>query len=403
MRLATLGMLALLALLACGEGDDGITVPPTAPPVVQPPAPPAPITYLVAPPAGKLPWPQHDPAWDAAAYADMMRRLHIGNNFALYQASGQNDPSSMYLHGGLDVLLPNGTPIHAVQAGVVRAVRTGTPNYESIVVEDERTPGHGWLYVHVTGFRVKVGDRVQQGTRLAHVQFLGIEHVHLDRVRLITGGSDDWSRNEMLLRQQPDTFFHYVDTEPPVFEGPFRYLRAGTDVVLATGAAASAGATPPELAGDVDVVAGLRDPGEHARQPGHALNDRLAVSQLRYAIVNAAGDTVQRGALDLTRAALPRGADAQIAQTVFAPYERMMPGAPPWWQTRWSHYVVTNLPTIARPDVLSTEDRALSWNTLARTTTGQPRFPNGDYRVVVWAADFKGNASTRTETVRVRN
>ena len=405
---AVLAAALLLGPLAAGCGADRTPLAPagapgeTAPPTSAPPAPPVGSAYRVLPPTGTLPWPQHAPDFTPEQYAEMLRRLHIANNFALYQASRQNDPSGMYLHSGLDVVVPNGTPIHAVQDGVVRHVVDAVEYYKSVYVEDASDSTRGWGYTHVDGFRVRVGDRVRQGTWLASVRFRGVEHVHLTRLRLLPGGS--WRDWRTQVAAQPDTFFAYADTEPPRFEGPFRYQRNEADSAFARGADGS----PPVVSGDVDVVVGLRDPGEHSRQGTNPIGDRLAVARLSYEIAPVqGGDTLRRLSLDLRTAELPLlvGADdSRIAQTIFAFYDLAYPnGQPNWSQTRTSFYVVTNAPPAGRTGVLALSDAAHAWRTTERGPDGAPRFPNGDYVVTVRAWDFKGNAAARSDTVRVRN
>jgi hypothetical protein len=356
----------------------------------------------VPPPAGKLPWPQHAPDFTPEQYAAMLRRLHVANNFALYQAARLNDATAMYLHSGLDVVLPNGTPIHAVQDGVVRHVVDAVEFYKTLYVEDAGDSTRGWGYTHVDDFRVRVGDRVRRGTWLASVRFRGVEHVHLTRLRVLPGGT--WRDARTHVAAQPDTFFAYTDTEPPRFEGPFRYQRNESDVAFARGADGA----PPVVSGDVDVVVGLRDPGEHSRQGANPIADRLAVARLSYEIAPVrGGDTLRRASLDLRTAEvpyLPAGGEHRIAQTVFAFHDLAFPGGQPnWSQTRTSFYVVTNAPPAGRTGVLALSDAAHAWRTAERGPDGAPRFPNGDYVVTVRAWDFKDNAAERRDTVRVRN
>lgn len=124
---------------------------------------------------------------------------------------------------------------------------------------DDDEPGMAWGYAHVNGFRVAAGQHVAQGTELARVHFRGLEHTHLDRLRLRPGGS--WQVWEDMSHLQPDTFFVYRDTEPPVYEGRFRYVRDGSDTAFLPPASGG----PVVVSGDVDIVVGLRDPGAWAR------------------------------------------------------------------------------------------------------------------------------------------
>jgi hypothetical protein len=356
----------------------------------------------VPPPAGKLPWPQHAPSFDRARYEAMLRALHLANNFGLYQSGTERETA--YLHDGLDVVLPNGTPIHAVEAGYVRHIDAAVENYKTVLVEDADEPGRGWGYTHVDDFRVRVGEYVPQGALLATVRFRGVEHVHLDRLHVPPGG--DWTRYLSLTHTQPDTFFVYTDTEAPRFEGPFRYFRNDSDSAFARSAA---GVT---VSGDVDVVVGLRDVGEYARAGTNPVSDRLAVTRVDYAVVPlgappGAAAAARQVAFDLSALEIPRLGSRReylLNEVLFKFYPVIHPGGQPaWWQTRTSYYVVTNAPPGGRRGRMTADDRALSWRTAERDAGGAARYPDGAYVVTVWARDFRGNEATRGDTVQVRN
>jgi hypothetical protein len=391
------GALAACALAACA--DTATTAAPTADSSAARRA--AAISYVVAPPPGKLPWPQHAPSFTRAQYDAMLRDLYIANNFALYQAA-PGDPESMYLHDGVDIVLPNGTPIHAVEAGYVRYVDRRIESYKSVFVEDEDEPGSGWGYTHVDSFAVKEGDRVAQGAVLATVRFRGLEHLHLDRLHVPAEGGS-WRNFFSLVHSHPDTFFVYDDTQPPRFQDGVHYFRNESDSAFARPAAG-----PPVVSGDVDVVVGLRDPGEHGH-PGHGrwLDDRQAPARIEYAIAPLGGSAPRRPSFDFRLLRIPRlgyRKEHALAATVFKYYETIYPrNAPSHGQTRTSFYVITNVPEAGRAGVMTPGDGAPSWRTAERDAAGRPRYPNGDYVVTVWAYDFRGNAASRQDTVRVRN
>lgn len=381
--LAGRAVAALLSGISACAGDSPGDV---TDPLVQPPVPGA-IEYAVKLPDGKLPWPQHVPEFTAAQYAAMQQDLFIINNFGLYQAGSSSDRNSMYLHDGLDIVLPNGTKIHAIEAGYVRSIVAAVLNYKYIVVEDADTPGSGWAYVHTDDFTVKVGDFVPQGKWIANVRFQGIEHIHLDRVH-----GSNFSNYMSLTRTQPDGFFVYTDVDPPEFAGAFHYLENGTETRFPPGA-------PAVVHGDVDIVVGLRERGQYARRPNFPTGDRLAVTRIEYDIAPVGGVPVTRKSFDLTTAHLPRlgpGQEYKMAQTLFAFYGLFYPsGNPAWWQTGFSFYTITNSPPGGRTGVLTPDDAAESWRTAD--------VPNGEYSVTVRAWDFKGNRAERSETVLVAN
>lgn len=401
--LARAGAALLLAALGCSDRGDPVREPPEP----APPAGGAPV-YRASVPAGKLPWPQHDPDWAQTRYEAMLDSLWVINNFMLYQGAAERE--TLYLHGGLDVVLPNGTPIFAVEGGTVRARRGPNEFYHTLVVEDEDEPGRGWAYSHVYHFNVREGDRVHQGTRLAVVNFQGLPHVHLDRVRLRPGG--DWRNVTDLELSQPDTFFVYRDTEPPVFEGRFRYVRNQTDSAFL---AATPGGTVT-VSGDVDVVVGLRDPGHWTRSKT-PVGGRIgygevhAPSRVEYEVSGAAGVVLRATAFDLSRLTFTRGVfgsgeSPRQALTLYQHYSSVRPEPAPAGSAnhgRFSFYVVTNSSGTARVGELDPADGAHAWRTAERAPEGAPRFPDGEYRVTVRAYDFKGNVAERSETVRVRN
>lgn len=407
---AAKALVLIFALASCKDvaaPDDKQTpnpppVTPPAPPPEQPPAPPpttAPpqtgprswpvVSYVAPPPEGKLPWPQHDPAFNQSAYDAMMGQLSLVNNFGIYQ--GGTDATSIYLHDALDIVLPNETKIYAVSAGVVRLIEQQTENYKSIIISDLNDPTVGWGYTHVDSFKVAIGDTVQRGTYIARVRFAGIEHIHLSRIHV--GASAWWNDWISVPRSQPDRYFAYEDAEPPVFDTQFRYFRNESDQAFAA-------ASPTVVSGDVDIVVGMRDPGKYARVTRYGgVSDRLAVTRIEYDITAPDGTVFRNQSFDLTKLQIPRPNFVprhRIAGTIFKQYERVFPNSgTQWWQGRLSYYVITNSPAQSRVGPIDTNDSALSW----RTT----EVANGDYIVTVRAWDFRGNMSTRSDTVRVQN
>lgn len=360
------------------------------------------IAYRTPPPAGSLPWPQHSPQWGAARVEGMLDSLFIVNNFGIYQAN--EGGSIAYLHSGLDVVLPNGTPIHAVQSGTVVAQIGGNEFYRTLIIEDDGHPGHAWAYTHVYDFRVAPGQHVQQGTLLAVVNFQGLEHIHLSRMRLVQGGS--WTNFADLVSVYPDSFFTYRDTEAPVFEGRFRYARnTSSDFFIPVGDA------PAVVSGEVDIVVGLRDGGEYARSRGPFVGgaqygDRNAPKRIEYTI-RGQGVEVSATAIDFSKVEIAGStANGRLqALLLFHVYELVRPAGPPVGNNnrRFNFYVLTHHPGPGQTDVSDPDLTLNAWKTDERNAAGQPRFPNGDYTVTVRAYDHRGNVSERSETVRVQN
>lgn len=402
LRILLVLLLSLPLASACG-GDGAVTPEPEPKPKPQPePEPEPPVSaYTTPPPNGKLPWPHHSPAFDEARYQQMLRDLFIINNYGLMQASA--DGTLAYLHGALDVVLPNGTPIFAIYPGTVVAEIGSTEFYRTLIVEDEGRPGEGWGYTHVNFFKVQVGDRVQQGTPLASVHFQGVEHIHLSRMRRVPGGQ--WTDWESLEAVYPDSFFVYTDGEAPVFDARLRYARNGSTAFFVP-----EGDDPVVVFGEVDIVAGIRDGGEYAqsKQPlaGEAqYGNRNAVMRVEYDI-RGNGVEVSATALDLREGAISLGQALTRPQALLLYHvaEQVRPDAPLAANNnrRFSYYVLTNQ-VPGQPFSLNPQLSANAWKTNEVLPTGQRRFPNGDYVVTVRAYDNRGNLSVHSETVRVQN
>ena len=75
-------------------------------------------------------------------------------------------------HTGLDIGVPGGTNLPAVQGGTVTGVRTGqgwdpnVPSYGSYVTIRD-SEGRDWRYSHLQETQVRVGDVIEQGQNFA--------------------------------------------------------------------------------------------------------------------------------------------------------------------------------------------------------------------------------------------
>ena len=357
------------------------------------------VAYQVQPPEGALPWPQHNPAFSQAQYDQMMNSIFIINNFAVYQGGDTRD--SVYFHSGLDVVLPNGTPVYAIADGTVRGVLGNGPYYLSLMIEDSNQPGWGWIYTHVQpSAAMKTGAAVQKGSQIATISFQGVEHVHLTRTYLTPGGSwtDSYAHNDV----DPAPFFAFTDNEAPTIETPFYYFANQSTMRVPRG-------NPTVLAGKVDVVAGVRDPGEYARgripgaPAGSSYGDRNAPKTISIAIAAAADPERvlwSQVAFDQEKIVLkwrPGFAlrDQPRVETVFAFRPETNPNAQPDYNLIFAYYFLTNRGFDGAARHIEPSDGEPSWDTTL--------FPDGDYLVTVTATDWKGNTGRAQERVTVRN
>lgn len=330
----------------------------------------------------KLRWPTAAPTLDDAEYAAHAAKVFVIANFAQHQGGVTDRPAEAYFHDGLDIFGDNGTPIYALESGTVRHVQTaGTDAGQTVTVESDGTPNEGWSYIHIVP-TVATGARVEKGQRLGTVQFRGIEHLHLSRIRRVDAS---WSF-ERLVTVNPMPWFTLPDAEPPSFRDGVIVMRDGSDEVLPDGA---------PIFGKVDLLVGIRDTGPNARSPrfGTLLGDRHAVTWADYEI-EGNGVRVRQRAIDFNQLELPRIGTTAFAQTpitrvLYQPTLLVPVDAP---ERVYSYYLLTHGTAAPRVDLAQS---ARHWD----TTQG----PNGTYTIRVRAADANGNVGEFTDTVEVRN
>ena len=364
---------------------------------------PAPVTgeYKVKLPDGKLPWPHHRPSMTQAEYNLMMNGLFIINNYGLFQGSQSSGP--VYFHDALDIVLNNGTHIYAIEAGYVNYIKHNDAGFAAIVIGDApgTQPGYGWSYAHVNNFQFAVGDYVKQGDHIANVFFKGIEHIHLSRVYSESGVWDSYSD---LMNVYPDAYFIYTDTIPPIIKTPFFYFENQTDTIITPG-------EPTEVKGQVDIVVGIRDGGEHAHSKSNNYGDRLSVARIEYEITGSPAGTIYRKSHDFTKLEIGGWKDntKERVYTIFKPnwlfhgVTNIADGVN--GDKVYSFYNISNCPPegITEPGPVDISHGSLTWDTLEKDNDGNLYFPDGVYTITVTAYDFSGNSSFASDTVIVRN
>jgi len=347
-----------------------------------------------------LPWPHHRPDMTQAEYDDLINNLYIINNFGQYAATA--DASEVYFHDGLDISLPNGTKLYAVESGYVKTVRTSNTGYGVIVIGDTEgdLPGVGWMYVHTGNFQFRTGDYVKKGDFLAVVAFAGTQHVHFGRIYVDSGpweDSDNWNP------LHPDRYFVYNDQEPPTITTPFHYFKNNTDIMIKDSG------FPLVISGDVDIVVPMRDGGEFAHSKPAGYGDQLCVTRIEYEISGSSAVPVYKKSFDFTKMILPWSGPL-ARDRVFVVYKHYMlfnSQTPSVYADRLpEYYIITNTPGTAspvEPKFIDCSDGDFAWNTAEKDERGNPRFPDGVYIISVIAYDFIGNHSSVSDTVQVRN
>ena len=341
----------------------------------------------------KLRWPHADPALGPAEYQALADAVFIPNNYAVHQGGVAERPGDLYLHSGIDIVTENGDPIFALQDGVVRSISPAGSGNFTVTVETTAEPGRGWSYVHIVP-EVAVGDAITSGQRLGTVNFGGLPHLHLSRIRQ-PAGATDWS-HASLLNEDPTAFFDIPDEEPPLFRPQLLFFPDGSDAAFPQG-------TPTQVSGAVDIVAGIRDPGPHSRFDfnGTVLGDRHNVAWIEYEI-RGAGVFLHRRSFDFHNLVLaPPPGDiwsmGPLARVIVMP-TLTVPVAEP--DRLFNYYRITHG---SDAEQVSLADAERAWDTAALDQDGSALFPDGEYTVTVRAADWAGNIAEVQDAVEVRN
>lgn len=381
----------LAILSACGGGDGGSSntssSPTQAVEVSLPPLPSGSISYVTPPPTGKLPYPQHNPLFSQAQYDQMVNTNWIPNNFGLYQGT-DDGIQYMYLHDGLDFMLPDKTPVYAVKTGTIRDINNGGG---IITVDDPVNPNTGWQMAHLdVDPRFKVGDQVRQGQYVGVVR-VNNAHTHFNYIRPSSTGSWSYATLEMY----PNDLFDLKDNLAPKFDSDLRFYDNASD---------RAQSKADGVHGKVDIVVAGGDLSSNILV---GIGNRSAPAKFALSILNEFGTEVWKYQSDMRNIILPPPfvGDKSIANHAV----RLMFKVPntvelnSWSQKRSLWWILTNLPDHDTPKTITVNDDDMFWDTAAKDSKGSSIFPNGNYTIQITAIDSKGNQAKMVEEIKIKN
>ena len=176
------------------------------------------------------------------------------------QHMGAN-PSSSYLHQGLDLITPIGEPTYSVIDGYVKLVLTiGGASYWRTAISDTQSAGRsdGWLSAHLIESTIQfdIGDTVQINDYLGDIIFWSGDWGHIHFVNISDSGSvwyyndDEWGINfNPILALEP-----YPDVTPPSIEpvfswSKFAFAKNESAIYL----------QPDSLFGEIDIITKVVD------------------------------------------------------------------------------------------------------------------------------------------------
>jgi hypothetical protein len=153
----------------------------------------------------------------------------IGNSYGQYQCYG--DGCYPYMHSGIDIMAPTGTPVYAVKAGYVKAViTTSTEAYWRVVIGDSSSAAvcEAFMYAHLDEYSIAVspGQYIEEGQYLADVVYFpynNFNHLHFSKIRF-WGTIQNWQINWYdweFVGNPIDDMDVVNDPDPPVFENAY--------------------------------------------------------------------------------------------------------------------------------------------------------------------------------------
>lgn len=308
----------------------------------------------------------------------------IGNSYGEYQCYG--DPCDPYMHNGIDIMAPAGTPIFAIKAGYVKAILTPSDGMHwRIVIGDSAGPAEcdAWMYAHVDYISVvmnaglSVGDWVDEGQYIGDVvlwTFNDFNHLHFSKIRHSGASWDDWD-NWDFVGNPLDELSGIDDPDAPVFE------KAYGDQKLAFADNLTGAYFPPggSLSGNVDIVCRAYDyinDYEHKVTP-HGIEYRLDDDPWKtgYCFTGRIGTYEE----------------AYVILVVIY-RDDVICNSQGDYDVRDYYFAVTNSDG---DSVIELSDRAYSWPTAD--------YNNGEHIVYLRAWDRAGNVTTDSMRVAVEN
>jgi hypothetical protein len=302
--------------------------------------------------------------------------LPLGNNYGEYQYYG----GSPYLHPGIDIMQPSGSPVYAVKSGIVKAVLTISAQYHwRVAVGDSSGVDwcDGWLYAHLnqSTIPVQVGDSIEVGDYLGDLVWwpvAGFHHLHFVKIR---NQGVTWASDWKFIANPLDELVPIDEPDPPEIENArdgakFAFCYNNTHAYFDPGSPVS---------GPVDIVSKIYDKTNHAHW-------RMIPYQIEYSIFN---DSVSFGPV-LSFIFTDTLFWDQNVSVIYQDDEVCHTQGD--YTYRNFYFIVTNTDG---DSVVEATDQLYAWNT--------EEFPNGNYWVKVNAYDRYGNSDSDSMPVEVEN
>ncbi len=298
-----------------------------------------------------------------------------------------------WMHSGLDIPAPTGTPVYAVKSGYMKTITAKFDYYSfwRIVIGDE--PGidtcEAFFYAHLLFESIPAvpfDTYIEAGTQIGTLVDWPFHentnpHLHFSRIRY-AGDSTQWAvgQDDWIFIANPLDFLDDVDSDVPFYENAFEddllaFCENESDTYFASGEAVS---------GDVDIICSVHDYHnlENSKKPPHSIEYKIdGATSVPWTM--AVSFTDEFGIYDSMRHYIDVIFQQDATCNTQISYDPLV---------QETYYNITNNDgdTLVEPS-----DKALCWNTID--------FYNGDYWVHVRAKDESGNTVEDSMSVTVEN
>jgi hypothetical protein len=302
-----------------------------------------------------------------------------------------SNPSSSYLHQGLDLITPIGEPTYSVIDGYVKLVLTiGGAAYWRIAVSDTQSAGRsdGWLSAHLIESTIQfdVGDTVQVHDYLGDIIDWSGTWGHIHFVNISDSGlvwlynDNEWGINFspiLVLQPYPDTTAPYID---PVFTwSKFAFAINESATYL----------DPDSLLGDVDIIVKVVDYVGDSEWQQPAYTTWYTIKRV------SDGEIIQPRTLGhILNHKYPFYSGGNYQPYAGVIYQRDATLQPSSWNDKERNYY-HNLTNSNGDSLVELSEKMLAFDT--------DNYSDGDYRIIVEVFDESGNFDIDSMDVKFKN
>jgi hypothetical protein len=308
-----------------------------------------------------------------------------------YEQHMGSNPSSTYLHQGLDLITPISEPTYSVIDGYVKLVLTiGGAAYWRIAVSDTQSAewSEGWLSAHLieSTIQYEVGDTVHVHDYLGDIIDWTADWGHIHFVNITDSGlvwfynDNEWGINfnpSLVLAPYPDTTAPYIDQVFTWSKFAFAVNESATYL------------SPDSLFGSVDIIVKVVDYAGDSQWQQPAYTTWITVKRI------SDGEVIKPRTLGhILNHKYPfysSGNYQPYAGVIFQRDNTLQPSS--WMDMQRNFY--HNLTNSNGDSLIELSEKSLSFET--------DQYSDDDYRIIVEVYDESGNFDVDSMDVKFRN